>query len=175
MPQENPDFVVAVSQETHQRLLRLLGSLAERLGRLPDVDGPRYADDRDLIGAALAVTERRPAIFDAVATEVRRAALRRGARGELLAVCDELDGVVPRLDAPQLRGAVAQVARDLRESAVSIAVRDEPVRTAGRLRAEAQRLAELAQGAGPWSQSLRDLAESVDDLQDALHPIEPGT
>ena len=63
-----------------------------------------------------------------------------------------------------------RLVRDLREIAVSIAVRDEPVGTAARLRTEAHRLTRLAQDAGPWSQPLQDLVESLDDLRDALHP-----
>lgn len=174
MPKERPDFAVTITEESHQRLLRLLGALAERHVRLPDVDGPRYADARDLVHAVLTVAEHRPEFFDAVATELRRAALRRGARSELLAICGELDGVVPRLEAPEVHGQVHQVVRDLREIAVSIAVRDEPVGTAERLGREARRLAGLAEDAGSWSQSLHDLADGLRELQDALHPSEPG-
>jgi hypothetical protein len=172
MPPDPSDFAVAITQESHQRLLRLLGALAERVGRLPDVDRPRYADGRDLVGAALAVAERRPEIFEAVATEVRRSALRRGARGELLAICGELDRLHPRIEDPDVGRGVAAVVRDLREVAVSIAVRDEPVGTAARLRAEAGRLAELARDAGGWSEPLDDLVGGLEDLRDALHPIE---
>ncbi|HEY2224097.1 hypothetical protein [Actinomycetospora sp.] len=174
MSEHPPRFLVSLDEEDHQRLQRLLGALAERLGRVPSPDGVRYAGSPDLIGAALTVAERDPRVFDAVSTEIRRTTLRRAARSELLAICDELDRIALRLEDPEHRHEIQGLVRTLRELAVAVAVQDEPVGLARNLLREAHRLARLAERGGPWSQPLQDLAGSLDDLHDALRPTGPG-
>ena len=171
MAEEPSGILVPIGAEDHRRLLRLLGSLTEHLGRLPDPEGgTSYARGSDLVAAALLVAERDPEVLAAVGTEIRRRRLRRAARSELLGVCDALGGIVPRLEHDEARQDGEHLIRALREVAVAVAVRDEPVATAHTLGREARRLADLAQRAGPWAQSLQDLAGLLDDVQDALHP-----
>ncbi|HEY2190735.1 MAG TPA: hypothetical protein VGH76_00335 [Actinomycetospora sp.] len=161
-----------VGAEDHQRLLRLLGNLAERLGPLPDPGGERYADGPDLVGAALVLAERDPAVLEELAAEIRRRRLRGSARAELLAVCEALDGIAPRLEASASREEAERLTRDLREVVVAVAVQDEPVTVARRLLRGTQRLTRLAEQAGPWAPTLQDLAGALDDLHDALRPTE---
>jgi hypothetical protein len=162
---ESSSVLIPLDPEDHRRLLRLLGALTELLGRLPDPErGTGYAQGPDLVGAALAVAEQDPQVLAALSIEIRRRRLRRAARSELLAVCDALGAIVPRLEFPEARRDGERLLRALREVAVAVAVKDEPVATAGALRRESHRLASLAQQAGSWTQAL------LDDLQDALHP-----
>lgn len=170
MPDHPPQFAISLTPDSHLCLQRLLGALAERLGRLPDSEGARYADGPDLVGAALVVAEREPDVFDAISSEIRRTMIRRGLRGELLAICDELDRISLRLDHPETRQQAQRLIWTLREIAVAVAEQDEPVTTARRLRRAAHHLAALARDTGPWSEPLQDLASSLEDLHDALHP-----
>lgn len=171
MTEHGPASVtVSVGAEDHQRLLRVLGALAERLGQLPDPDGARYADGPDLLGAMLVLAERDPAILESLAVEIRRRRMRRAARSELVAVCGVLESVASRLEPAATREEAESLARDLREIAVAVAVQEEPVEVARRLLRETHRLTRLAEHSGPWASTLQDLAGTLDDLHDALRP-----
>ncbi|NMO93886.1 hypothetical protein [Actinomycetospora sp. TBRC 11914] len=161
---------VPLGAEDHRRLLRLLGTLAERLGPLPGPEGARYADGPELLGAALVLAEGDPVVLDALAVEIRRRRLRRAARGELLAVCGALEGVAARLEPVAAREEAERLARDLREVTVAVALQEEAGEIARRLLLGTHRLTHLAEQGGPWAPTLQDLAGTLDDLHDALRP-----